>query len=298
MGSAADVLTEKTCPLCRIQAVPFKFETVTVAGHAVRLGYNVCKSCGLNFVSPRLSEEGLNLLYNTTYLSGTVSGKYNTTEEVSHNEYQTFKKYVEKYSAGKKWTLLDIGCGVGNLIEALNNLKNVEAEGLEYSEYASSIAVSKGLRVKKGDLLQLMYEKSSFDCITVMYVLEHVPEPFEVLKRAYSLLRPNGLLMISVPNLRYLKIVNSMGILRILTGRNNTLHPQEHLQNFTPKTLVKMINAAGFTVIYKGMATPLRTGSPLVKLMKNAAFFPLMILHRLGFTVGGIHMIAKKGVTT
>lgn len=298
MESSVEIVTEKPCPLCKIEAIPFRFENVTVAGRDVRLGYNHCKKCGLNFVSPRLSDAGLHLLYNATYLNGTVSGKYNTTEEVSHNEYQTFKKYIQKYSAGRQWNLLDIGCGVGNLLETLKDLENVAAEGLEYSEYASNLALSKGLRVKKGDLLQLQYEASSFDCITVMYVLEHVPEPFEVIKRAFSLLRPDGLLMVAVPNLRYLNAVNSIGLLRILTGRNHTLHPQEHLQNFTPKTLVKMVEAAGFSVTYKGMATPLRTGSLFVRVMKGVASFPLTLLHSLGYTVGGIHMVAKKGAVS
>lgn len=294
MNRSESLTVEKKCPMCGAQSTPYKYESVRIAEEDVLLGLNNCGNCNLHYISPRLSDDGLKLLYDNSYLSGTVSGHYNTNEEVSHYEYLAFKDYVLKYRSGAQEKLLDVGCGVGNFLDILASVDNLAVEGVEFSDFAFKKALDKGHLVRKGDLLELDYPESSFDFIAALYVLEHVPNPFDVIKKAFALLRPGGYLILAVPNLRYLNLVNNYNFLRFLTGREKTLHPQEHLQNFTPITIKRMVEAAGFTVEAQEMARPLRTGASFVQVAKSAAWVPLMALHRMGYTVGGIHLIARK----
>lgn len=294
MEQKNELLSEVLCPYCKTENAAYGFEVITIGGKDISLGLNNCKKCKLNYVSPRLSQKGLALLYDTEYMTSTVSGKYNTQEDVSLAEYLTFKKYISKYSCGEKWKLLDIGCGVGNLLSNVRELPDITTEGVEFSEYAASNAVEKGFKVWKGDLLEIKLEPCSYDCITIMYVLEHVPQPLEVLQKSFELLRPGGYLMIAVPNYRYLRCVNKFNVLQLLSGRKGTLHPQEHLQNYTPTTINAMITSAGFEIKHHGIASPLKTGSLFVQIAKSTAWIPFFLLFKLGYNMGGIHTIARK----
>jgi hypothetical protein len=80
------------CPLCGVpSAEPYRYENIFFQGRILRLGLNRC-ACGMQYISPRLCLQGLGLLYNESYITETVSGKYNTEEAVSTHEYVSFVK--------------------------------------------------------------------------------------------------------------------------------------------------------------------------------------------------------------
>ncbi|MBE9608818.1 class I SAM-dependent methyltransferase [Chitinilyticum piscinae] len=98
--------------------------------------------------------------------------------------------------------LLDVGCGSGDLLEYLSS-QGFSASGIEPSTDATAIAVSRGLKVNTATLenwAALPENKASYDAITLMNVLEHVPDPLQVLECLHSLLRPSGVLCFRVPN--------------------------------------------------------------------------------------------------
>lgn len=71
-------------------------------------------------------------------------------------------------------TVLDLGCGMGNLLEMLRQL-GVEAYGVEISEYALS-QVPKRLKkfCRQGDILKMPCQDGKFDVVTTVNVLEHI----------------------------------------------------------------------------------------------------------------------------
>lgn len=97
-----------------------------------------------------------------------------------------------------KGRILDIGAGVGDFLSVAKN-DGWEIIGKEPSEKAKAIAQKKGV-VFVNDLLEL--ESNSFDVITMWHVLEHVPDLENQIAELKRLLKPNGTILIAVPNFK------------------------------------------------------------------------------------------------
>ena len=99
-------------------------------------------------------------------------------------------------SQSEKGRILDIGAGVGDFLSVAKN-DGWETFGTEPSEKAKAIAIKKGVSFVD-NLSQL--ENNSFDIITMWHVLEHVPELENQISELKRLLKPNGTILIAVPN--------------------------------------------------------------------------------------------------
>lgn len=107
----------------------------------------------------------------------------------------------------EKGNFLDVGCGKGDFLRyAASKLPNYICHGTELDknliEYiqGSSDEYYKKLNISKGDLLDCNFDSNNFDIVTIMHVLEHLPNPRRVLEEAKRILCPGGLLIIAVPN--------------------------------------------------------------------------------------------------
>jgi 2-polyprenyl-3-methyl-5-hydroxy-6-metoxy-1,4-benzoquinol methylase len=152
--------------------------------------------------TPQPSLEKLPEYYKSEdYISHTDS-KRNLFEKVYHVvKTRTLKrklKLINKYSKSGK-SLLDFGCGTGDFLKVANESK-WEVFGVEPNDQARQIANSKldGLVFTSEEFLK--FEKERFDVITLWHVLEHLPELKEHLSVFKKLLKPNGTLIIAVPN--------------------------------------------------------------------------------------------------
>ena len=99
-------------------------------------------------------------------------------------------------SQSPKGRILDIGAGVGDFLSVCKN-SGWQTVGIEPSEKAKTIAKSKG--VSFVDHLSEL-ENHSFDIITMWHVLEHVPDLENQVKELKRLIKPNGTVIIAVPN--------------------------------------------------------------------------------------------------
>jgi 2-polyprenyl-3-methyl-5-hydroxy-6-metoxy-1,4-benzoquinol methylase len=98
----------------------------------------------------------------------------------------------------QKGHILDIGAGTGDfLLVAKNN--GWQTVGIEPSEKAIAIAIKKGIAFV--DQTKNL-ESHSFDVITMWHVLEHVPDLDFQIKELKRLLKPNGTLIVAVPNFK------------------------------------------------------------------------------------------------
>ncbi|WP_338732284.1 class I SAM-dependent methyltransferase [Mangrovimonas cancribranchiae] len=109
-------------------------------------------------------------------------------------------KLINSFASSEK-KLLDIGCGTGDFLQtALQN--NWNAFGIEPNSHARTIANSKtNNQVYQIDTLET-FENESFDVITLWHVLEHLPNLDNEIKRLHRLLKPNGRIVIAVPNFK------------------------------------------------------------------------------------------------
>ncbi|PNW30958.1 UNVERIFIED_CONTAM: methyltransferase type 11 [Euhalothece sp. KZN 001] len=127
--------------------------------------------------------------------------------------YEQLEKY-DWYYMPRKWEhdvavtdlqrcqrVLEVGCGRGAFVERLCKEENIDAEGVELNSSAVSSAKAKGINVYPIDLHELAEkEEESYDAVCSFQVLEHVPDPLPFLESMLTLLKPQGKLIISVPN--------------------------------------------------------------------------------------------------
>lgn len=91
-------------------------------------------------------------------------------------------------------SLLEIGCGVGAQTEILlKRFPNTKITAVDREESQLAAAV-KTDRVKflKADAAHLPFKPNTFEGVFICWFLEHVPNPLQVLKEAYRVLRPEG----------------------------------------------------------------------------------------------------------
>jgi SAM-dependent methyltransferase len=134
--------------------------------------------------------------------------------------------------------LLDIGCGAGSLLEAARRA-GWEAEGVEVSRPSVEHVRARGFEVFYGELERARYPAASFDVVTASEILEHLPEPKELLREIARVVRPGGLFWGTTPHGRGLSA-------RALGVGWSAVHPPEHLQLFSLSGLRGLLASAGF----------------------------------------------------
>jgi len=110
-----------------------------------------------------------------------------------------FNKF-DKLFPNKNIQALDIGCGSGEIMEALNSY-GVTTKGIDFSKEAIQVCQSKKLSAQQGDLDSgIEFDDNIFDLVWAGDVLEHVFDPMFLLKEIRRVLKKDGYLFFSIPN--------------------------------------------------------------------------------------------------
>jgi SAM-dependent methyltransferase len=96
-----------------------------------------------------------------------------------------------------------------------------------------------GVKVFHGDLAAASFPENSFDVITAVEILEHIPYPGNVLKDIYRALRPGGLFWATTPH-------GKGASARLLGTRWTCVSPPEHLHLFSVRGIKRLLAEAGF----------------------------------------------------
>jgi len=194
-----------------------------------------CRSCGLVYVNPRLNAEGLRIAYGEEYFS------MHTDEEALAKRllmYDIEIREIERYR--KKGKILDVGCGGGYFLNRMGS--QWEKTGTELNPVAADNARKKfGITVRVGNFPELDFGEEQYDVVHMRGVIEHFPDPFAYLMKAFTLLKVGGYLVINTPNIESL-------CARLYKGQFNLVTPKYHIYYFSPQTLSAMVTKAGFTV--------------------------------------------------
>jgi SAM-dependent methyltransferase len=143
------------------------------------------------------------------------------------------------YRRSNRW--LDVGCGAGTLLSAASEL-GWTAVGTELSPPAVDAAREAGLDVRLGELSELEFAAGTFDVVSLVEVLEHVPEPRTLLAQVAPLIRPEGALYLTTPHVR--------GINARLLGTDwGAVAPPEHLQLFSIRGMTSALESCGLEVV-------------------------------------------------
>jgi SAM-dependent methyltransferase len=141
----------------------------------------------------------------------------------------------ERYREGGRW--LDVGCGAGALMRAAAR-RGWTAVGTEIAPQAAEAARAQGLEVHLCDLDALGLPDGSFDVVSLVEVVEHVPDPRALISTASRLIRPGGALYLTTPHGRGISA-------RVLRSRWSAVAPPEHLQIFSLRGLDATLTHAG-----------------------------------------------------
>lgn len=225
-----------------------------------RNGFDIyrCDKCKLQYVYPFLTQSQVHAYYDTPTsreyraASGQKPLKSEVDAPVSGcgyrpqggrfrmSEQRVIARWILRQTGGGR--LLEVGCGQGDLLAALEESGKFEVSGLDLDKSAIQYAASRGLDVAHGSLEEATYAPESFDVIVLWHVLEHVSDPIELLKLITSLLRPGGWFIGCFPTPEHLKA-------RFNGPKWHYYCPPSHLWYFTKPSFRLICHLAGLDLV-------------------------------------------------
>jgi SAM-dependent methyltransferase len=198
-----------------------------------------CRNCGMVYLSPRLD-------------AGLIQKGYESAEDptfIAQNpqRIRAFVRSVRSILArtglrpvGRR--ILDIGCAGGAFLVAARDA-GFDVVGLEPCRWLGEYARKEyGLDVRQGVLRPGLFPPSSFDVISLWDVMEHVPDPHAALATVRSLLKDDGYLWISFPDI-------GSTAARLLRWKW-PFWLSVHLHYYRRVSMCRQLEAAGFKVRY------------------------------------------------
>lgn len=220
-------------------------------------GVTQCRHCGHLQTNPRPTRDAILTYYPATYTAHSLSCSRISRSlrdlkllEVARKfgfcgklllpiATYRFRCIVPSRLSKGRGLLLEIGCGVGWFCK-LADAMGWQPVGLDISDSVCREARAIwGIAVVCSDSLPLPFKPQTFDLVVLRHTLEHLFSPKRVLKEVHRVLREGGWVAVEVPN------ANSLGR-KVFEERWDTWELPRHLHHFTPKTLRKVLEQAGF----------------------------------------------------
>ena len=246
--------TADGCLLCNQGIFVFN-ESVFDSRFGIEGYFNIyrCGSCGLFQLSVSRTSDELKGLYETYYnFSGNKRGFYVELRNAFfasslYRLWMILDGDLCFHSRRGNGRLLDIGCNEGQGLNFYNK-NGFIADGLEVNQRAAAVARKKGFRVFT-EPLDGFWPEELYDVVVLSHVLEHSIKPEKMLNDVARILKPDGQVWISCPNVKSWQ--------RNLFGRYwINWHVPFHITFFSVNTLKILLNNTGFEATKVKYATP------------------------------------------
>jgi SAM-dependent methyltransferase len=215
----------RSCPACR------STESRTT-GEVNGFRMQICAVCKTVFTADLPSSAGA-----TDYAAYYHAGNLEVPCFV-HQRLDQLVASFDRYRALNRW--LDVGCGAGALMDATRKT-GWNVIGTEVARAAADTVRARGFDVRMGELDALQLPAAGFDVVSMIEVVEHVPQATALLATARGLLRAGGVLYITTPHARGVSG-------RLLQMNWSVVSPPEHLQLFSVRGLRTAVSDAGLAV--------------------------------------------------
>jgi 2-polyprenyl-3-methyl-5-hydroxy-6-metoxy-1,4-benzoquinol methylase len=212
-----------------------------------------CVRCGLVYTNPRLRIEALKEVYDQSYFQSDNSLVHGYVDYAAEAPLilRTFRQrwhHLLRFHGRDKGRLLDLGCAFGYLLTIAQS-DGWGVAGLDASLHAVNHAQTKlRLPVQHSDLAEIPFPDHSFDIITMWDVIEHLPDPLNVLRSCWDKLKPGGLFSIITPD------SSSFSARWFGSKWVEYQKPHEHLYFFSSRRLSQVLKSMGFTMESAGTA--------------------------------------------
>jgi len=225
--------SKTTCPLCQ-SPQNLEFEKVQSFGYPIV--YYQCQQCGFVFQNAGESESADPKFYEETYRKIYQFSESPTEKDlkIQQKRAQGTLDFLIRQGVQKLEGVLDIGASSGLLLKTLRKAFTDNVVGVEPGRAYREFAQLDGLNMYASlEELEKEPQRKPFDLISLMHVLEHIPEPVKLLTnlRTNHLL-PSGYLLIEVPNFYA-----------------HDSYELAHVSCFTPHSLRETLQKAGFTIV-------------------------------------------------
>jgi 2-polyprenyl-3-methyl-5-hydroxy-6-metoxy-1,4-benzoquinol methylase len=243
------VVEVTTCQVCGGSRTRLMFEEPP---HQVRR----CIPCGLVFVTPRFAGEFLAEVYDEAYW------RSDSPRERGYADYardeklylKTFRRRLNlvRHFLPPQGKVLDVGCAAGFFLRVMRE-EGHEVHGVEPSASIAAHAQRHlgADRIHIGTLDSVSgrpgFEPHSFDLVSLWDVVEHVPDPQALLRKAGEMLAPSGSLILETQNV-------DSAFARLLGRRWQHYKHLEHLYHFNPATIARVLEQTGFQVVHNSPA--------------------------------------------
>ncbi len=164
-------------------------------------------------------------------------------------------------------TVLDIGCSSGNFGKLIKDNYNCIVWGVEQDSVAAeqaSFVLDNVINTQFDENINLQNKK--FDCIVFNDVLEHFEDPNSKISFCKNLLNTSGVLVCSIPNIRYFDAFWHIFFKKDFEYTNDGIFDRTHLRFFTKKSIIRMFENEGYNIMQIEGINPLSVcNSPLSK---------------------------------
>jgi 2-polyprenyl-3-methyl-5-hydroxy-6-metoxy-1,4-benzoquinol methylase len=235
------------CPVCLSSTVQFAFNCTDYSITKEIFEIWECSNCQLRYTIPVPSEADMGRYYvSEKYIShsdtsaGLINKLYKLVRNITLSEKRRMVQRATGITTGQ---LLDVGAGTGAFLYEMKEA-GWQVSGIEPDEGARKRALDNYHVQLESTPNLFKLPPESFDAITLWHVLEHVEDLEKYLLQLKSLLKPNGILFIAVPNytstdgVHYGKFWAAYDVPR-------------HLYHFAPKSMVALAKRTGFIMHQK-----------------------------------------------
>jgi 2-polyprenyl-3-methyl-5-hydroxy-6-metoxy-1,4-benzoquinol methylase len=163
--------------------------------------YSRCGNCGFTFANPVPPDELLSVYYNSTFYRNYRCLEYN---RIPRDRFYSISMYTDPHRLAR-WlgddraiSILDYGCGPGAFLALLRENYGFSAlEGLELNRQSVEIARKHfGFTLAKSPQ---ELKQPAYDCVTLLEVIEHIPDPSSFFRHISELVKPGGRVLITTP---------------------------------------------------------------------------------------------------
>lgn len=173
-------------------------------------------------------------------------------------------------------SIVDLGCGSGEMLDAVGDLFE-ERIGIDISRHGFSQRQVHGCTFIEADLNSAFPLRNNWaNAVIANQVIEHIVDPMGFVREINRILRPDGMCIVTTPNIRYLKNIRHLlfsGHGPRTAGGNTTdgVWDDGHLHYFTHRDICELFAKAGFREIKSGALIDLTHGGILRHALDRAA---------------------------
>jgi SAM-dependent methyltransferase len=166
--------------------------------------------------------------------------------------YEQFRTELLSLLPTPAGDVLDIGCGAGQTLRHLRQNGAGFTAGCEYVPEVAQQAIERNvadeIHCLDIEVNALPFERGRFDCIIMSHVLEHLRDPWQALSRILPLLKPGGVFVGAIPNVRYYPVLRDLVWRGWFRYQDSGVLDRTHLRFFTRESIHSLLTDAGLQV--------------------------------------------------